>query len=226
MPKGDPNDLTWRYVTLALDRATRWAKSHDYAWQGRSCYLVSARALEYVIETRRGLVLPGGAPPVPTTNHRDQELAYADHYLHMRGMAGLHGPEARTYLEAQTRTYDNLKRNVVKALGGKGQGLEDRINRGVARVIDSYLRESAEPLSAPNADSEYWAMAGIEDGLVDYRLNPDTDNDPWWMDQYRDTPIAKLRLWLRDLPNRAHRIEEWGAGGLRALPGRLRELAD
>src|SRR5689334_11935132 len=101
------NDHTWKYIVTALDRASAYARSRRYSWKGRSCYLVSALALDLVMTTRHGgKMWMDHSSALETSNPDDINLAYADHYLDMRGRAGKFGPKAGLALKAGAYAYD------------------------------------------------------------------------------------------------------------------------
>lgn len=180
----DPRDPTWILVTQALKIGQDFARGKSYAWRGESCYVVAAIALRAIILTRQGRGTIGSGPRtgqdlIPTANRHDPNLAYADHYLHMRGEGARRGPTYRWVLEEKTRGYDNLKRNVVRVRGTAWPevSLAEKL---VAEAADRFLRESDQPMSAPTPESLYWGLKGIEDGLKDYAANPGIDNSPDW----------------------------------------------
>jgi hypothetical protein len=74
---------------------------------------------------------------------RQMALAYADHYLQMRGDAFNFGPAARRELENAVVNYDLLK----------VRGLAFRTGRGA--------------VSPPTTNSMFWGMKGIQDGFDD-----------------------------------------------------------
>lgn len=192
---GDPNDHAWVYVTKALDLGRSHAARNRYRFKGECCYVVAAIALGAVILTRRGITIGTGPRKgeylIPTTNPRDIALAYADHYLHMRGEAGRLGPAGRWKLELQTKTYHSVKRGVARMrdipedkewvhVPGTKTDVRAAPVRGIGKVLDWMLRESDQPLSTPTEESLYWGLQGITDGIADYEANPGIDNDPAW----------------------------------------------
>jgi hypothetical protein len=180
---GDTSDPAWVYVTQALKIGQDVARRHGYAWKGDSCFVVATLALRAVILTRQGEVITegprAGQPLIPHGSRHDHNLAYADHYLHMRGDAARRGPGWRGFLEQQTRGYDNLKRNVarVRQAAWPSVSLAEKL---VAEAADRMLRESDQPMSEPTPESLYWGLQGIEDGLKDHAANPGIDNNPDW----------------------------------------------
>jgi hypothetical protein len=187
MAKGDQDDPAWRYITAALTRAGNLARSKGYAWKGGSCYLVSSIALRMVILTRNGEKTPAGDYLVPTTNTADINLAYADHYLHMRGTAAFFGPDNlirhRMAIEKlKIVGYDEAKRVILgmEALPDEGPDAKplNGLYKATGKALHWALREGKQPLSSPTALSQYWANEGLKDGLDDHANNPGIDNDP------------------------------------------------
>jgi len=185
--KGQQDDPAWRYISAALKRAGDLARSKGYAWKGGSCYLVSSLALRMVILTRNGEKTPSGDYLVPTGNPGDINLAYADHYLHMRGTAAYFGPDGvirhrMAIEELKIRGYDEVKRVVLgmEKLPDEGPDAKplNGFYKAAGKALHWVLREGNQPLSAPTALSQYWANEGLKDGLEDYANNPGIDNDP------------------------------------------------
>jgi hypothetical protein len=184
---GDPRDPAWILITQALKIGQDYARDRSYAWKGDSCFVVAAIALRAIILTRqgRGTITTGaraGQELIPTANRHDPNLAYADHYLHMRGEAARLGPTHRWRLEQMTRGYDTLKHNIVRVKGTAWPSVS-LAEKLVAEAADRLLRESDQPMSAPTAESLYWGLKGIEDGLKDHAANPGIDNGPDWFKQ-------------------------------------------
>jgi hypothetical protein len=184
MPSKDPQDPTWGYVLQALAIGAARARENGYTWKGDSCYIVSAIALYAVMLTRRGEKLASGEYLIRTANINDPALAYADHYLHMRGEMARSGPGPggimRTFQETKTRGYDTVKRAVIA-----GRALAVPSMSVPADLLDRALRESDQPLSVPTSDSLFWGNEGIKDGIVDFHLNPGIDNRPAWLSKFK-----------------------------------------
>lgn len=196
--KGDMNDGAWRYITEALNLGRARATEHGYTWSGESCFVVSAMALGAVILTRRGIKPTSGPMAgqylLPNADPASNDLAYADHYLHMRGEAARLGPNYRWKLEAQTEGYEAVKRGIRRMRDMPWTGIVgvpvmkdfyvlSTPLKAMGEVADWALRESDKPLSPPSKESLYWGLEGIKDGLTDYAANPGIDNDPDWFGQ-------------------------------------------
>jgi hypothetical protein len=191
----DPNDPTWAYVSKALDLGRWHARRNGYVFKGECCFVVAAIALGAVIHTRRGHAITSGPRKgtylIDTDNPNDIALAYADHYLHMRGEAARLGPHGRAKLELQTRAYDDIKGGIARMrdipedqgwvdLPGTRTAVRAAPVRALGKALDWLLRESDKPLSKPTEESFYWGLQGINDGMRDHAANPGIDNEPAW----------------------------------------------
>jgi hypothetical protein len=179
MARPPANAPAWTYIEAALTKARAVARRNGYAWTGESCYIVSALALRIIIETREG------KRGVPTQNPQDIQLAYADHYLHMRGISARHPSRAPLY-RMKAAGYDGLKRFAARSqrtseyerVGVDPASPHAAVTRFGGQVVDRLLREGRNPLSEPTAESLDWANAGADDGIADANRNQSIDNDP------------------------------------------------
>jgi len=169
MARGEATDPTWKYVVAALEQAGTFARSRGYKWKGESCGLVSALALNLVIDTRNeaGKWRLTGQKLLKTSNPSDINLAHADHYLHMRAAGAIGGPSKAGAELAKIHGYDKIKQQLRKYQG-----------HPLADYIEKWLREDkTRPLSAPGPDAIYWAEEGLKDGIADFLRNPGINND-------------------------------------------------
>jgi hypothetical protein len=206
--KGEASDPAWGYITKALERAAAFAQSKGYTWSGPSNYYVSALTLDLVMATRNGRAKwMDGQPPMDTANRGDINLAYADHYLTMRGEAARVGYPGAPFLWAKLKGYDAIKEGVYALkdlptdipsftanpfsptavlpdwalLGMTVRGLVNEIPHRIGASVEYQMRENkAASLSRPDELSQYWAIEGVKDGLDDWQNNKDLPGVPAW----------------------------------------------
>jgi hypothetical protein len=208
MAKGDAADPAWGFITKALERAAVFARSKGYSWGGTSCYFVSGAALDLVMATRNGRAKwMDGQPPLTTTNANDVNLAYADHYLNMRGDGARVGYPGAPFLWAKLTGYDKVKEEVYALkdlptdipnfvpnpfspagvlpdwaiVGMTMRSLANEIPQRIGARVEYEMRENkTTPLSRPDELSRYWAIEGVKDGLDDWKHNKDLPGVPGW----------------------------------------------
>ena len=117
-------------------------------------YYILVGALNVTIALREGKLTKGPVYARYGLARRSVNLAYADHYLQMRGDAFNLGPAGKMELQQAVFNYD------------------------VAKVMRIVPQTGSEPVSPATQLSVFWGLRGIEDGLKDDQSYPRASGSP------------------------------------------------
>lgn len=149
-PGGREQQPVWDLIEEALSKAPAVVR-REGGYDENDWFYVLVAALQIIIVTReRDTARDTSATPNPA---RQQALAYADHYMHMRADAFNLGPDSRDMLRNAVHNYDLLKVRGLAFRTGSGQ------------------------VSPATDVSVFWGMQGIEDGFEDRKRHTPTSHN-------------------------------------------------